>query len=228
MARLAVRELPREPAGTLVTANTRHTLAAGAVATGPVALRGLNPSVITVTCSALSIRVSPVVLLAVCAGAPSKARPTLALAGELITLGADRVVGVTAAGCTPLPTGQVPEVGTAAITALALHIWQTLALPSGSVTDTLILGGTLAAVSAQEVTDAFSAAPPGGVSVEAQLAELTVSSLCVELAFQAQPSPTVTGTRVGHVNVVVALARQTPTASLEWIPVVAGGTLVTA
>lgn len=49
-----------------------------------------------------------------------------------------------------LPAGQVPEVGAAAVTALALHVGQAVALPAVPVTVAL-LGPTGAGVSAQGI-----------------------------------------------------------------------------
>lgn len=47
---LAVGELARKASGTLVTADTRHSLLTNTVACHSVALRGLNPTPVTVTC----------------------------------------------------------------------------------------------------------------------------------------------------------------------------------
>lgn len=46
---LAVGELPRKASGTLVTADTRHSLLTNTVARHSVALRSLNPTPVTVT-----------------------------------------------------------------------------------------------------------------------------------------------------------------------------------
>lgn len=63
------------------------------------------------------------------------------------------MLGVAGARLAAFPAGQVPEVGAAAVTALALHMGKAVALPTVPVTVAL-LGPTGAGVSAQGVAGA--------------------------------------------------------------------------
>lgn len=63
------------------------------------------------------------------------------------------MLGVAGTRLAALPAGQVPEVGAAAVTVLALYMGQAVALPTVPVTVAL-LGPTGAGVSAQGVAGA--------------------------------------------------------------------------
>lgn len=63
------------------------------------------------------------------------------------------MLGVAGAGLAALPTVQVPEVGATAVTALALHVGQAVALPTAPITVAL-LGPAGAGVSAQRIAGA--------------------------------------------------------------------------
>lgn len=63
------------------------------------------------------------------------------------------MLGVAGARLAALPAGQVPKVGAAAVTALALHMGQAVALPAVPVTVAL-LRPTGAGISAQGVAGA--------------------------------------------------------------------------
>ena len=63
------------------------------------------------------------------------------------------MLGVAGAGLAALPAAQVPEVGAAAVAALALHVGQAVALPAVPVALAL-LGPTGAGVGAQRIAGA--------------------------------------------------------------------------
>lgn len=226
VAGLAGREGTSKASGTLVTADSRDARPAVTVAAAAVALGTGYTTGVTVAGSALLPRVAPVVLLAVGASPAPKAWPAGALPCELVAGGCQGVLRVAGARLAALPTGQVPEVGAAAVTALALHMGQAVALPAVPVTVTL-LWPTGAGVSAQGVAGATPAAVSCGISVEARLALSTVGPCCVVEATQALPCAPVARLWVRHIDVIVALAGQAaPT--LQRVPIVPRGTLITA
>lgn len=63
------------------------------------------------------------------------------------------MLGVAGAGLAALPAAQVPEVGAAAVAALALHVGQAVALPAAPIALAL-LGPAGAGVGAQRVAGA--------------------------------------------------------------------------
>lgn len=136
-------------------------------------------------------------------------------------------MGVTVAGDASLSACQVPKVGAAAVTTLSFDIWQTLALATGFVAQTVFFRGALTPFCPQEVADTFSAVASGCIAIVTIAALLTKPPFCVVQALKAQACAPVAGPSVGHVDIVVTLAGQTASSSLEGVSVESRSALVT-
>lgn len=73
----------------------------------------------------------------------------------LVAWGCDRVVGVTIARRAAHPVGQVPVVGGAVVACQTHYVWQTLALPGGSLAHAVFPPRALAALRPQKVACAL-------------------------------------------------------------------------
>lgn len=216
VAGCAVREDPRVPSRALVTAWTLNTLHADTLARGLVTLWRLNAPGVTVTGSALHVRVSPEEFLALAAGAASKPRHALALPCELIARWPEGMSSVAVAWVTASATGQLPGIRCTAVTVLPDHIRKTQALTSGFVA-LAVRAVTVLLHGAQVITDTLSTVLPEGVTIVSKPAELTVFPFGVVQALEAPPGLLVTGFWVCRVNVVVTLARLTQPPNFRWI-----------
>lgn len=204
VAGCAVREDPRVPPGALVTAWTLNTLHADTLACRLVTLWCLNAPGITVTGSAFHVRVSPEELLALAAGASSKARHALALPRELIAGWAKGMHSIAIAWLAASPASQLPGIGGTAVTVLPDHIRKTHALASGFVT-VAVRAITVLLHRTQVVADTLSTVLPESITVVAILAELAMVPFCVVQALEAPSRLLVTGFWVSSVDVVVTL-----------------------
>lgn len=105
-----------------VTAQPPESQPAPALPVVLLALWALSTQRLTLTGSALLLRVSPVVLLALGTDTAPEARPALALPCHCVTGRVQGMCGVAATGLTAPWPPQAPEVGCAAITALTHDI----------------------------------------------------------------------------------------------------------
>lgn len=102
-----------------------------------------------------------------------------------------------------------------------------MALSCGALADTVVPLDTLAVISAQEVTGALSAVPPGGVPIVTTPADATVGAFSVVQALLALSCLPITGPHVRQIYVVVALAWLTAASGLRRVPVITRGTILT-
>lgn len=204
VARCAVREDARVPSGALVTAWTLDALRTDTLTRGLVTLRCLNAPGITVTGSALHIRVSPEELLALAAGSASKARHALALPCELIAGWPKGMHSIATAWLAASPAGQLPGMGRTPITVLPDHIRKTQALTGGFVA-MAVRAVTMLPHGAQVIADTLSTVLSMSITVVPILAKLAMVPFCVVQALETSSSLLVTGFWVGSVDVVVTL-----------------------
>lgn len=128
--------------------------------------------------------------------------------------------GVTATVLAATAAGHVPGVQRAAVAVLTGDVGQTEALTAAAMAVTVTGRRTAGGIAPHLVTDALAAVLLQGVAIVTQLAVLAGGALAVVQAEQALASSAVTGPRVQHVDVVVALTRLTMASHLVWVSVV--------
>lgn len=209
MAPFTVWEGPMEATGADIAARPGHTLHADAVAADFVTLWLQDPTRIAVACMTLKFRVTPEQLSALVTSSSSKTRMAGALTTDLVAGRPVRVLGVAVAALTAVAAGHVPGVRRAAVTVLTDHVGSAETLTATAVAVTVGGGLTAGFTAAQRITDTLPAVLNQGVAVVTQLAVLARGTLAMVETAQTLAGSDVTGLRVQHVNVVIALAWET-------------------
>lgn len=227
VAALAVWELARVASSARVTVRPGNTFHANTVTCDLVALLLRDASWVTITCVALDLRVSPEQLSTLSAGSAAKPRFTRALAHNLIAGRAEGMVEVAVTGLTAFPAGHVPSVWCTLIAVQTHHVRKTLTLTAVQVTVAVTLRGARLLSSAHMITHTLSAALCQCIAVITELAAVASLALGVVQAFETSARSGITGLRVRHVDVVVALTGPAFSAHLVWVSVITRGAFFT-
>lgn len=213
--------------GALVTPWAGHALHTGALTCRTMALLAGDSPRVTITSMTLDLWIPPEKLSALPTRLATKTGFTQTLSCDLIAGGAGGVDGVAVAGLAARPAVDVPRIGGAAVAVLTHHVGLAGALTAALITLTLIRGRTGPRRRAHRVTHALPAALCCSVAVVTLFAVLTPVALSVVQAFETGARPSVTGARVVHVDVVVALAGQAAPTGHQRVPEITRSTLIT-